>query len=111
MTHDEIIHRVREQDAAGELPPPAPPEAVAWLEVAVGHLMPPLLRRIHLEVADGGFGRWGPALSFTDTTYRFSDSRRMGEEYLGRRGTPNHPPSVVPLLTWGCAIWSLVRTR
>jgi hypothetical protein len=24
------------------------------------------------------------------------------------RSIPNHPPSVVPLLAWGCAIWSLV---
>jgi hypothetical protein len=108
MTDDEIIHRIREQDAAGELPPPAPPEAVAEIEAAVGHPMPPLLKRIYLEVADGGFGRWGEALSLTDTTYSFSDSRRLLEEYLGWRGTPNYPPSVVPLLTWGCAIWSLV---
>ncbi|MFF8931589.1 SMI1/KNR4 family protein [Streptomyces longwoodensis] len=108
MTDDEIIHRIREQDAAGELPPPAPPEAVAELEALVGHPMPPLLKRIYLEVADGGFGRWGEALSLTDTTYSFSDSRRLLEEYLGWRGAPNYPPSVVPLLTWGCAIWSLV---
>lgn len=47
-------------------------------------------------------------MSLTDTTYSFSDSRRLLEEYLGWRGRPNHPPSVVPLLTWGCAIWSLV---
>ncbi|MFF4274086.1 hypothetical protein [Streptomyces sp. NPDC001536] len=45
MTDDEIIHRIREQDAPGELPPPAPPEVVAELEAAVGHAMPPLLKR------------------------------------------------------------------
>ncbi|MFJ2566906.1 SMI1/KNR4 family protein [Streptomyces sp. NPDC087568] len=108
MTDDRIIHRIREQDAAGELPLPAPPEAVAELEATVGHPMPPLLKRIYLEVADGGFGHWGEALSLTDTTYSFSDSRRLLEEYLGWRERPNYPPSVVPLLTWGCAIWSLV---
>ncbi|MGW7381004.1 hypothetical protein [Streptomyces sp. NPDC054794] len=108
MTDDEIINRIREEDADGELPPPAPPEAVAELEEAVGHPMPPLLKRMYLEVADGGFGRWGEALSLTDTAYSFSDSRRLLEEYLARRRTPNYPPSVAPLLTWGCAIWSLV---
>ncbi|GED86543.1 SMI1/KNR4 family protein [Streptomyces sp. 6-11-2] len=108
MTDDRIIHRIREQDAAGELPLPAPPEAVAELEAAVGHPMPPLLKRSYLEVADGGFGHWGEALSLTDTTYSFSDSRRLLEEYLGWRERPNYPPSVVPLLAWGCAIWSLV---
>ncbi|MET8454318.1 hypothetical protein [Streptomyces sp. NPDC005209] len=81
MTDDEIINRIREEDADGELPPPAPPEAVAELEEAVGHPMPPLLKRISLEVADGGFGRWGEALSLTDTVYSFSDSRRLLEEY------------------------------
>ena len=54
MTDDEIIHGIREQDVAGELPKPVPPEAVAELEAVVGHPMPPLLKRIHLEVADGG---------------------------------------------------------
>jgi len=88
LTDDEIIHRIREQDAAGELPTPAPPEAVAELETAEGHPMPPLLKRIYLEVADGGFGRWGEALSLTDTTYSFSDSGRLLEEYLGGAQSP-----------------------
>ncbi|MER8009606.1 hypothetical protein [Streptomyces sp. NPDC094149] len=57
MNDDEFIHRIREQDAAGEIPPSAPPQAVAELETAVGHPMLPLPKRICLEVADGGFGR------------------------------------------------------
>ncbi|WP_123827092.1 SMI1/KNR4 family protein [Micromonospora globispora] len=108
MTDDEIIQRIREQAPAGELPPPAPPEAVAELEAAVGHPMPALLKRIYLDVADGGFGRGGEALSLTDTTYSFSDSDRLLVEYLRWRERPNHPASVVPLLSWGCAIRSLV---
>ncbi|MCZ4097133.1 SMI1/KNR4 family protein [Streptomyces sp. H39-C1] len=108
MTDDEIIRRIREQGSAGKLPPPAPPEAVVELEAAVGHPLPPLLKRIYLEVADGGFGRWNDALSLTDTTYSFSDSDRLLEEYSGWCERPNYPSSVVPLLTWGCAIWSLV---
>ncbi|MFJ4680310.1 hypothetical protein [Kitasatospora sp. NPDC088783] len=108
MNEDEILRRIREQARPGELPPPAPPAAVTELEAVVGHPMPPLLKRIYLEVADGGFGRWGEALSLTDTTYSFSDSEPLLQEYLGWRGRPHHPKSVVPLLTWGCAIWSLV---
>ncbi|MGH1551844.1 hypothetical protein ACRAWF_05840 [Streptomyces sp. L7] len=54
------------------------------------------------------FGRRGEALSLTETEFRYSDGERLVEEYLGWRGAPGHPPSVVPLLTWGCAIWSLV---
>ena len=102
MTDDEIIHRIREQDAVGELPTSAPPEAVAELETAVEH------PRIYLEVADGGVRPLRRGFVPTDTTYSFSDSGRLLEEYLGWRSIPNHPPSVVPLLAWGCAIWSLV---
>ncbi len=110
VTDDQIIQRIREQDREDELPPPAPPEAVAELEAAVGHAMPPLLKRIYLEVADGGFGRWGEALALAED-YAFSDSSRTLTEYLGWRTRPNYPPSVVPLLTWGCNIWSLVDYR
>ncbi|MFG2778851.1 hypothetical protein ACGFY7_13530 [Streptomyces prunicolor] len=100
MTEDEIIHAIRERYPAGERPPTAPPEAVAELEAAVGFPMPPLLKRIYLEVADGGFGRSGEALSLADTQsrYRYSDADLLVAEYRGRRrSTPGYPPSVVPL--------------
>ncbi|MEV8328754.1 hypothetical protein [Kitasatospora sp. NPDC056731] len=105
MTEDEIIKRLIEQNA-GERPSPAPPEAVSGLEAVVGHPMPPLLRRIYLEVADGGFGRWGGALSLTE----YRDEPPVLEAYLGwREGYgADYPTPVVPLLPWGCAIWSLV---
>ena len=111
MTEDEIIHAIRERYPAGERPPTAPPEAVAELEAVVGYPMPPLLKRIYLEVADGGFGRRGEALSLADPEagYRYSDADLLLAEYRGwSQSTPGYPPSVVPLLTWGCAIWSLV---
>lgn len=68
--------------------------------------MPPLLRRIYLEVADGGFGRGNSALSLTEDR----DEPPMLEAYLAwREGYgADYPTPVVPLLTWGCAIWSLV---
>ncbi|MEU1436379.1 hypothetical protein ABZ438_20140 [Streptomyces sp. NPDC005786] len=106
---DEILEQVRAQFSPGRLPLTAPPEAVAELEEAVGHPMPVLLKRIYLEVADGGFGRWGEALSLTDDSYSFSDSGPLLEEYLTVwRSRPSHPAPIVPLLTWGCAIWSFV---
>lgn len=110
MTEDEIIDAIRERYPAGERPPTAPPEAVAEVEAAVGYPMPPLLKRIYLEVADGGFGRRGEALSLADPEagFRYSDADLLLVEYRGWRRIPGYPPSVVPLLTWGCAIWSLV---
>jgi len=38
------------------IPPPAPPREVEWIEQELGFPLPPLLRRIYLEVANGGFG-------------------------------------------------------
>jgi hypothetical protein len=109
VNEDEIIARIREQMARLEdAPPPAPLELVAELETLIGHPMPRLLKRIYLEVADGGFGRWNDALSFTDEEYRFSESGPLIETYRGWATMPNYPTSVVPLLTWGCAIWSFV---
>ncbi|MEU9339463.1 hypothetical protein AB0D49_41045 [Streptomyces sp. NPDC048290] len=92
MTDDEIIYRLREQDAAGELPPPASPEAVAELEAVVGHPMPPLLRRIYLEVADGGFGRWGGG-GFVPHGYdlQLQRQRSVAGGVLGLAGTPQLP--------------------
>jgi len=105
VTDDEIIMRIQEHHA-GELPPPAPPEAMAELEAAVGHRMPPLLKRIYLEVANGGFGRWGGALSLTEFTDE-PPALEAYSEWVKGYGV-DYPTSVVPLLTWGCAIWSLV---
>ncbi len=108
MTEDELLARMRAQ-LPWDVMPVAPPEAVTEVEAAVGHPMPPLLKRVYLEVADGGFGRWGQALSLTDEDYRFSDSERLVTEYLLTWcPRPGHPQSVVPLLEWGCCIWSFV---
>jgi SMI1/KNR4 family protein SUKH-1 len=38
------------------LPPPASPDDVARAETALGFALPGFLRRVYLEVADGGFG-------------------------------------------------------
>jgi hypothetical protein len=78
------------------------------LEVAVDYPMPPLLKRIYLGLADGGFGRRCNGLPFIDTTYRFGDSGPLLEKYMlsssaSERGG-YYPRSIVPLLAGGCAI-------
>ncbi|MFI0242598.1 hypothetical protein [Streptomyces sp. NPDC016845] len=109
MNDEEILQRIRGEAEPGELPEPAPAEAVAEVEAAVGYPMPALLKRTYLEVADGGFGRWSQALSLTDTEYQFSDAPRLVEAYLTEwLPRPGHPAAVVPLLEWGGAIWSFV---
>jgi len=57
LTDNEILEGIRAQVSASKALPPAPVEAIEELEADVGYAVPPLLRRIYLEVADGGFGR------------------------------------------------------
>lgn len=61
-TDDELIMAVREHVASWELPAPASAMAVSNVQETVGHPMPQLLRRLYLEVANGGFGpgAWCP---------------------------------------------------
>jgi len=47
---------------ATSLPAVASPEALAALEAAIGAPLPPFLRRVYAEVADGGFGPGGGLL-------------------------------------------------
>jgi hypothetical protein len=58
MTDDELIEAVRAAVADRGLPPPASPTDVVRAEDAIGYPMPQLLRRLYLEVANGGFGIW-----------------------------------------------------
>jgi hypothetical protein len=106
---DEIIAKIREFAEADPLPPPAPVEAVAELEAAVGHPMPPLLRRLYCEVANGGFGTDGDVVSLNDSGRWFSDEESLID--IHRNWSAPHermdlyPNHILPLATMGCAIW------
>ncbi|ANP55648.1 hypothetical protein J2Z21_005719 [Streptomyces griseochromogenes] len=113
MTEDELIEAVRAAVADRDLPPPAAPADVVGAERAIGSPMPRLLRRLYLEVANGGFGIW-PCVSLTDTGRWYSDERDLVEAHrnfvssLGDPGFPPAPPSVVPLMDRGCCMWTLI---
>ncbi|CCH18224.1 SMI1/KNR4 family protein [Micromonospora lupini] len=88
-------------DAVDPLPPlePASVQAVDDAEQALGYPLPPLLRRVYLEVANGGFGPvLGVAGGCTDdlgrTLIDLLDSRQR--------------PGFLPIAYWGCAIYSYV---
>ncbi|WP_063771041.1 SMI1/KNR4 family protein [Streptacidiphilus neutrinimicus] len=108
-TDEEIIAKIRAYADSKQLPPPAPVEAVAELEAAVGHPMPSLLRRLYCEVANGGFGVDGDVVSLTDNGRWFSDEEsliKIHQEW----STPQeqldlYPNHILPLATMGCAIW------
>ncbi|MEV6702329.1 SMI1/KNR4 family protein [Streptomyces sp. NPDC051453] len=108
VSDDEFIAAVRAYAANEGLPGPASPEDVAAIERTVGHPMPGLLKRIYLEVCNGGFGPW-EAVSLTDTGDWFSDCEDINMAYRDfsdpERGLPS---GLVPLMDRGCAMWALV---
>jgi hypothetical protein len=109
VTEDALIDRIRTYAEANRLPPPVSPHAVSALEAVVGHPMPGLLRRLYLEVANGGFGTDG-VLSLTDIGEWYSDEESLLEVQrcwttaVVEEGRP-YPLHVLPLMTLGCAIW------
>ncbi|TDD27269.1 SMI1/KNR4 family protein [Actinomadura sp. KC06] len=108
MTEDEIVEKI--QRLPGLLPP-ASPEAVAETERAVGYPLPPLLRRLYLEGANGGFGPREGILGLAGSDYEhhpdWADITEVREAF-NEDGTH---PGLLWLFDWGCGIWSVVDCR
>ncbi|WP_406067719.1 SMI1/KNR4 family protein [Streptomyces sp. NBC_01020] len=105
---DDLVQRVATRAASDskDLPEPVDEALIAEAEGQLGIALHPLLARLYREVADGGFGpdyRLLPLLG--------SGSSVVGE-YLTRREAsvgvehPEWPEGVVPILTWGCAMYA-----
>jgi hypothetical protein len=92
---------------------PATPEAVAEAEEEIGYPLPSLLRRLYLEVGNGGFGpgqgipgvRGGADVGWDwpDIT-AFHRAAQADERWKAW-------PWLVPLFDWGCTIMSLIDCR
>jgi hypothetical protein len=91
-------------------PPAATAEAVRAVEEATGCPLPPLLRRLFLEVANGGFGPGHGGILGVPGYQGGCD----WEDLLPvHRAFGSEPDSEVPrhmlwLCSWGCCTWSLV---
>ncbi|GAB4051045.1 SMI1/KNR4 family protein [Catellatospora paridis] len=115
MTEDELLDRMRARLAesrswAGPARLATPAE-IAESEQLIGFAMPPLLRRIYLEVANGGFGPRDSVLGVGDGAWTDDDADIIAM-YQGFSGRPGgHPPGVVPLYDVGCAILWMVDFR
>ncbi|MBL7259297.1 SMI1/KNR4 family protein [Paractinoplanes lichenicola] len=123
MTDDEIFVAVRERVRAGRPcdgdwhldHEPATPEAVAAAEALIGHPFPPLLRRLYLEVADGGFGPSCGVNGVGENGHGCVGS--MLGDYVDWRDTPADPgdppwtPGVVILGDSGYAVWAVLDCR
>ncbi|TYB69281.1 SMI1/KNR4 family protein [Nonomuraea sp. PA05] len=106
MTEDELVEAIR---ATPELLPPAAAEAVADAERAIGHPLPPLLRRLYLEVANGGFGPRDGILGVAGSQYEHHGE--VADIVEMNQGTRADWPGRLWLFDWGCGIWSVVDLR
>jgi hypothetical protein len=112
VTDDEIFEVVR--SAVGpDLPPVASLGAVAEVEEVIGYPLPPLLRRLYLQVANGGFGPQGGIIGVSGYDYWSSDVfADITESAMAFRAEPNgRRQGMVQLLDWGCSIASLLDCR
>jgi len=76
------------------LPPPAEPAALEQTEAELGFSLPPVLRRVYLEVADGGFGPGGGLMQISGAAAAHARLRTGAELPRGR----TWPERLVPIV-------------
>jgi hypothetical protein len=89
---------------ADPLPPVAVAKYVDGAERRLGFALPKLLRRLYLEVADGGFGPGYGILPLGDSG---EEETLVGGRSVAR-ALPRWPARLVPFVHWGCDVWSCV---
>lgn len=115
----ELLDRLREQVRVeprapiGEYDKPTwhPPMAASTLDLVertLGFRLPSLLRRIYLDVADGGFG---PAYGLYPIEAAMDDGETLVEVCQTFRKDPEWPSRLLPICDWGCANWSCLDCR
>lgn len=113
---ERLRRRPKSKDVVGNVfraYPPAPEEAIASTERRLGFRLPPTLRTIYGEVANGGFG---PGYGVMGVENGFPDDlghtvADLYESY--RQPDPEDPTWVwperyLPICHWGCIVYSVV---
>jgi hypothetical protein len=91
--------------------PPATAAEIAHAENELGFRLPPLLRRLYAEVADGGFGPSYGLLPIARRHVEPGQDETLVEVRNKLATDPRWPAELVPLCDWGCAIWSCLDCR
>jgi hypothetical protein len=83
-------------------------------ETQLGFALPAFLKRLYLEVANGGFG---PGYGLIGTTGDARDDRgfitdlhHTDNEPERRKRHPNWPTRAIRICNWGCGMYSLVES-
>lgn len=122
-THELITEIRRHLSKTGrQLPPPATPKEIADAEEKIGFPLPPLLKALYTEIANGGFGPHYGFRPLFDYSDKRPAHRREGviDCYIssreadfecgmqavadGGRKQFSWPPMLLPLVDVGCAI-------
>lgn len=125
VTEDEIIAAIQKRVAEGRptssssaLAPvyaPADETAVIELEDAIGYRLPPLLRRIYLEVANGGVGPFGGIDGVRGGMENMGPAAELYQEFHAEPLDPDMPPpppaGVFFLCDFGCSVAALLDCR
>lgn len=96
--------------------PPTTPAMVSDAEQQLGFLLPPLLRRIYTEIANGGIGPGYGLLGITDGARDDLGHTLIDLYQIYHQSDPDDPQwhwptAVVPICHWGCAIYSCLDCR
>ena len=96
------LERQMTTPAASVLPAPADEAAIAAAEAHLGARLPPSLRRVYAEVADGGFGPGEGLLPLSQVVRQLDELRSPGMMPEGR----TWPDTLIPLVSmdpgWDC---------
>jgi hypothetical protein len=94
------------------LPRIALAEELEMTETQLGFALPAFLKRLYLEIANGGFG---PGYGLIGTTGGARDDRGFirdlhaaDNEPARRTRHPNWPEHAIRICNWGCGLYSLV---
>lgn len=104
MTDDELVAAIRASLVERAAPEPATEAAIIEAESVIGFPVPAILRRLYVEVANGGFGpRFGILGVRGHDHFTCDDYADITKAYWG--GDPAFS-GLVPVVEWGCALWS-----
>ncbi|GAB3621544.1 hypothetical protein GCM10027417_28060 [Glutamicibacter endophyticus] len=106
IPYDALLHDIKVRTSAGLSQVTS--DDVAEAERLIGAPFPTLLRRLYLEVGNGGFG---PGLGLLGLAGGHTDDlgRCASDIHASHGQWPGRPEHVWALCHWGCAIYSFVH--